>query len=296
MNLDKIYIGIGCQPEQELAFHVLKKSIEENFLSTNHELEIFPLHSLNINFGQEILNKQGTPFSFQRFIFADWFLNNSNLNDTGVYLDSDMLVFSNIDHLVNIFKRLNQDIAICDAKEDWQRKKQQAVMLFNVLGAEEIKKKFNSFLENKISYQDLMEKPEGKFYLPYTWNSQEEMMKDTNLIHYTDMDFQPWLRKDNFNAGVWLSYLRSILKDELIKKILIKEISKRHVRPSLAELLDNPPNYPITSFSAGLRDVFFVPPHRFKILQGRIRLLFSPLLNFIILINKIFKNNKINKI
>ena len=32
----KIYVGVGCQPEQELAFHVLKKSIEDNFLSESH--------------------------------------------------------------------------------------------------------------------------------------------------------------------------------------------------------------------------------------------------------------------
>ena len=86
----KIYIGVGCQPEQELAFHVLKKSIEDKFLSDSHALKIFPLHELQNDINQEIKKKQGTPFSFQRFIFAEWFIKNANTEDIGIYLDSDM--------------------------------------------------------------------------------------------------------------------------------------------------------------------------------------------------------------
>lgn len=292
----KIYVGVGCQPEQELAFHVLKRSVEDNFLSESHALKIFPLHELKNEINQEIIKKQGTPFSFQRFIFADWFIHNSSSEDIGIYLDSDMLIFSNIVELVNIFRNLNQDIAICDTKKYWQRKQQQAVMVFNSSGALRINKKFRNFLDNKISYEDLMKKPEGESYLPCTWNSQEEMMKDTNLIHYTDMDFQPWLRKDNINAGVWLSYLRMSLNDQSTKNILISEIAKKHVRPSLLELLENPPNYPVTSYLAGIKDIFFVPPHRLKIFRGKIRIFLAPFLNLIILFTKILKNNRINKI
>ena len=85
------------------------------------------------------------------------------------------------------------------------------------------------------------------------------------------------------------------LEDQSIKNILISEIDKKHVRPSLLELLENPPNYPVTSFMAGIK-TFFCSPHRIKIFRGKIRILFAPILNLIILFTKILKNNKINKI
>ena len=121
-------------------------------------------------------------------------------------------------------------------------------------------------------------------------------MQDTKLIHYTDMDFQPWLRKDNINAGIWLSYLRLFLQNESSVEILKSEIRKHNVRPSLGELINNPPNFPVSSYLWSIRDIFFIPPHRLRSIKGSLRIFLSPLLNFVIYIQKVIKNNRINKI
>tara|TARA_B100000963_G_scaffold361941_1_gene401082 strand:+ start:8157 stop:9047 length:891 start_codon:yes stop_codon:yes gene_type:complete len=293
-----LYVGVGCEPQQELPFQLLKFSIEQFFDSDKYKLDIFPIHSikLDVSIENSILKKQGTPFSFQRFIFANWFLDKNNDQDIGIYLDSDMLVFDNLEKLIDAFELLQQDIGICDTKSYWQRKQQQAVMVFNLNGASEISKKFQMYLSNEINYEKLMSKPDYKKFLPYFWNSQEEIMHDTKLIHYTDMDFQPWLRKDNVNAGIWLSYLRLFLQNQSSVDILKDEIIKHNVRPSLGELINNPPNFPVYSFSWSIRDIFFIPPHRLRSIKGNLRILLSPLLNLVIYIQKIIKNNRINKI
>ena len=296
--MKNIFIGVGCEPQQELAYQVLKNSIEVNFSSQKYNIKIKPLHRLEIPsyVNKIILKKQGTPFSFQRFYFAHWVSENANDFDLGIYLDSDMLVFSNIESLAETFLDLDQAIAICDTKKYWGRKQQQAVMAFNCHGAVEIKNKFIKYANGDINYKNLMTKPNYKSLLPFTWNSQEEIMHDTNLIHYTDMDFQPWLKKDNMNAGIWLSYLRLFIKSEDGKNLLVNEILKKNVRPSLAELLQNPPNHPVVSFSWSLKDIFFIPPHRLKIFSGVTRTILAPALNIFLYFSKIIKNNRVNKI
>jgi len=296
--MKNLSVGVGCEPQQELAFQLLKFSIEKFFDSNEYNLNISAIYDLEIDISIEesTFKNQKTPFSFQRFIFANWFLEKNDDQDVGIYLDSDMLVLDNLEKLIDAFKSLNQDIGICDTKQYWQRKHQQAVMVFNSKGANEISQKFQTYLSNDINYEKLMTKPNYNKFLPYFWNSQEEVMEDTKLIHFTDMDFQPWLRKDNVNSGIWLSYLRDFLNNQSSVEILKSEIKKHNVRPSLGELILNPPNFPVPSFWWSMRDIFFVPPHRLKLIKGNLRVFLSPFLNIFIFIQKVIKNNKINKI
>lgn len=294
-----IYIGVGCEPQQNLAYHVLKYSIEKSFKSDDYLIKTFPLHEINIDtkISENIKSLQGTPFSFQRFYFSIWASKTIKNNDVCIYLDSDMLVLGNISDLVDTFIRQNQNISICDTRKYWKRKQQQAVMLFNHRGAKELSDKFNSFLNLEISYKDLMKRPEMKEFLPWFWNSQEELTGDTKLIHYTDMDYQPWLRRDNVNSGIWITYLRSFIQSEDGKNILDDEIQKGFVRPSLSELFLNPPNYPVTSTYYIMKDSLFIPPHRLKVLKSkRLRLFLSPILKIFLLASRLLKNNRVNKI
>ena len=66
-----IYIGVGCEPQQNLAYHVLKYSIEKSFKSDDYLIKTFPLHEINIDtkISENIKSFQGTPFSFSKILF-----------------------------------------------------------------------------------------------------------------------------------------------------------------------------------------------------------------------------------
>ena len=72
-------------------------------------------------------------------------------------------------------------------------------------------------LDGRYSYEELMFElcilPETdiRYAVPFVWNSLEHYDAETRLIHYTDMDTQPWVSPANHNGPLWLDEVRLML-------------------------------------------------------------------------------------
>ncbi|MET0311294.1 MAG: hypothetical protein ABW051_04535, partial [Burkholderiaceae bacterium] len=67
------------------------------------------------------------------------------------------------------------------------------------------------------------------------WNSLERYEPGrTHLLHYTDMDTQPWVSTRNPLGHLWVECLRRALDAGFIsREELAREVAAGHVRPSL---------------------------------------------------------------
>ncbi len=288
----KIYIGIGATEKQKVAFEVLKYSILKHIKNTGVDVEIFSLNEIEM----EISLAGRTPFSFQRFAFSSWCFDRFKKDDIGIYLDSDMLVFSSIEDLVSEFLDLKQNIATCNTSPSWKRVKQSSVIVFNSIGAKEISNKYCHYLKGELNYVELFNFPKEQInFLPYQWNSIESFDVDTCLMHYSDMDTQPWLKAGNINSGIWIKYLNELVSRDKIKdKEFREDVKKGFIRPSILSLIGGETNFPIESYFGILKDILFVPPHRVRRIPD-LKLL-KPLRILVYRLSMIRSNNRINKV
>jgi len=284
----RIIVGIGCENEQRLAARVLECSIRRQ---TAVDINFIDLCDIST----EVDAKGNTPFSFQRFTFAQWYLGADF--DYGVYLDSDMCAFGDILDLIQSFITLEVSIATCDVAPGHERRPQSAVMVFDEIGATRLTERFERYRRAVISYSELMyfEDERGFAALPSNWNCLEYFDSKTCLIHWTDMDGQPWLRADNHLGGLWVFALVAWLNQSKCNwDILYSEISKGHVRPSLSEAVSAPYSSHLSFFSI-VRDLFFLPPHRFQRIPWRIRYLLRPFLKTFINFKFLICGRRVNE-
>lgn len=261
--MSSLIVGIGCETAQELPAEVLAFSIMRH---AGSPLEVVKLHEIG-HYGdadRALLKKQRTPFSLQRFLLARLLIERDV--DIAIYLDSDMLVLRPIQELVVRFIDAGEDVATVASLPEWRRQPQSSVMVMNRAGAARLSQSFDRYLDASLSYDELLYlKTVGPVSsLPHRWNSLEYLDETTALIHYTDMDTQPWLWDGNPNAGIWYAYLWRYAQTPAGRALLEREISRRHVRPALFEVVDRGPSMSAFSSIAHLRDMLFVPPHRFR--------------------------------
>lgn len=260
-----IYIGIGATQEQVLPSALLRRSILE--------YSSLPIKFIDISENIQHINSddkiQRTPFSFQRFRLAEICLNQKDFN-IGLYLDSDMLVFDDVHKLIDSFTSSNYDLATVNVGINTIRRHQSSVLLFNKFGAELLMNNFSSFIQGKETYDEIfyMNKLDGWAKLDPKWNCLEYFNGRTSLIHFTDMDYQPWISRKNPLRGIWECYLRdAVLTDKEFLELLISEISRGNVRPSLSILKDK---YIYSSYipvNLILKDLLWTPSHRMKNLK-----------------------------
>lgn len=263
---ETIKVFVGSLEDQWLATRLLEFSIRWR---TNARVEFMPLYQANITIPQPQLpqNQPRTPFSFQRFLIPEL----CQQQGIGIYLDSDMMVFTDIKDLA--FREMNNaDILHCWGSADSGRKPQFSVMLLNCekLGWD-INDIVNRLDAGEFSYEELMH--EMKLLMSKSgeveteWNSLEYFQAGkTKLLHYTDMNIQPWLSRKNPLAHIWISELASALELDFITQEDIKEqILLGQVRPSIAYQLRakvyNPQDIPK---SIRWADKLFRPPHKQK--------------------------------
>ena len=271
-------LGIGCDAPQELAAEVLKFSV------LRHSRVPIPVIKLHEALGSGEIHKishllQRTTFSFQRFILARLLLDREC--DVAVYLDSDMLMLRPIDDLITLFGQTKTPIATVEPLNSWRRRRQSSVLVMTREGAALLWSSFQRHLAGEIGYDELIflrgVGPVGT--LPYQWNCLEYLDEQTALLHYTDMDAQPWLRDGNPNAGIWYTYLWLYAQEGGGRSLIEREIARGHVRPALRSIVGAGPSLSATTSSARWSDMLFVPPHRFRRIRNRTaRLILAPLL------------------
>ncbi len=201
---------------------------------TKRPLEVVPLYRCGIEIPKpkHARNRPRTPFSFQRFLLPEL----GGFERRTIYLDSDMIVFSDIGELYDT-PMDGADVLATESTPG--RKVVYSVLLMDAKCPWRISEIVKSLDSKELSYEDLMFKfkvpGRVEVRLPYQWNSLERFEPgETKLLHYTDMWFQPWLVKENPLAEIWIRELcEAIDAGYATEDEVAQAVAKRWVRPSL---------------------------------------------------------------
>ena len=243
---DLVRVFVGADRSQLLAVKVLEHSIKRH---TQLPVEVHPMVDLPVRVPKDPLNWQRTGFSFSRFCIPAL----AGYRGKALYLDADMLVFSDIASLWNLpfegAKVIIQEELPAERQQTnqkvgapKQRIKQCAVMLLDCDRLTwKIDDIISDFDQGRYDYEKLMydlcilSEDEIKYAVPFHWNSMEHYEPgETALIHYTDMATQPWVYAQNEYGALWLQEVRLMLKNgSLTHEALQAEIDLGYFRPSL---------------------------------------------------------------
>jgi lipopolysaccharide biosynthesis glycosyltransferase len=247
-----IDVFVGADRSQLMAVAVLEHSIKRH---TRRPVRVAPLIDVDLPEPRDLRQGSRTNFSFARFAIPEL----KAYEGRAVYLDADMLVFRDIGELwdipfdgasVVIQEELPEHAVSHDkAGAPARRVKQCSVMLVDCARARWNVGEIVSGLDGRYSYEDLMyqlcilPEDEVRYAVPFAWNSLEHYDASTRLIHYTDMDTQPWVSTENRLAHLWLDEVRLMLSTEVLSRSdLRREIDLGYFRPSLLNELDEAPH------------------------------------------------------
>lgn len=233
-----VRVFVAATPAERLPMRVLEFSIRETSALSVDVSAIFTFDR-HIPIPVAVENRPRTPFSFQRFLIPEL----CGYSGRAIYLDADMQVFHDIAGLWNQ-PFLGCDLQTVRAAEDG-RKGQFSVMLLDCerlrWSIEEIVAALDS---GALDYDSLMfdmrlAKQIGRD-IPPSWNSLERFTPDTTaLLHYTDMNMQPWISTTNSLGHLWVGCLRRALAAGFITRAEIEsDIANGYLRPSLLPQLD----------------------------------------------------------
>ncbi|MBD3749612.1 MAG: glycosyl transferase [Sphingobacteriales bacterium] len=302
-------IFVGTQPEQMLATKLLEYSIKKHTkLKVNVQAlyKAVELKGIKIPTPKDKINYPRTPFSFQRFAIPAL----SNYQGRSLYVDSDMLVFSDIKELFEM--PFNNAEILCAQGVDGSRRPQFSVMIldcdalkWNVIDIiDGLDKKLYDY--SGLMYEMKAAKKINQSLSKY-WNDLEGYTKGkTRLTHFTDMHRQPWLSVVNPLAPIWVTELANSINDGFITLEELEEnINLGFVRPSLRfQIINKKYGNKDVTFKLKLIDhLYFVKPHEFKNnfkkvtqygvkpnLVGKInRFVYSSLQNTLLYFSKILK-------
>jgi hypothetical protein len=261
-ELIRVYVG-STEPQQ-LAVQVLEYSIRKH---TSAPVMVFPLHHAAIPFAtpKDVKNRPRTPFSFQRFTIPML----AGHQGKALYLDSDMQVFRDIRALWET--PLNgADVLGARAAAPEERRPQLSVMLLDCSRLDWTPERIIGLLDSgELTYAQLMYElavaTDVRADIPASWNSLEHYDdSETALLHYTDMDTQPWLSPKNPLGHLWMRDLFEALDAGIItQKAIDAAIKKRHVRPSLGYQVKHrlADSHALPAEALALDDGW-VPPHK----------------------------------
>jgi lipopolysaccharide biosynthesis glycosyltransferase len=254
-----IRVFIGGSPEERIPAKVLEASIRRN---TSRRIECTFLSDVDISIPTPKLrkNRARTPFSFQRFLIPEL----CNYSGRAIYLDSDMLVFADINELWEF--EMNSCDLVNVGSANANRTPQYSVLLLQCAGLNWSIANVVSALDSGIySYEKLMNQmcivPRQLPSLPESWNSLESYEKnETNLLHYTDMNRQPWTTRSSRFEQLWIDALhQTIASGALAREELKSAIQLGHVRPSLKHIVDG---IKLTDVETRKLDANFKPPFK----------------------------------
>ena len=234
-----------------MAVAVLQHSIERH---TTTPVRVCPLIDLDLPEPRDLRQGSRTNFSFARFAIPEL----KSYRGRAIYLDADMLVFRDIAELwslpfgqatVNIQVELPEHARVqSKAGAPGIRKKQCSVMVIDCEKARWNVAEIVGGLDGRYSYEQLMYElcilPEAEIHygVPFAWNSLEHHDLETRLIHYTDMNTQPWVCPDNRLGHLWFKEVLLMVETGLLTLgDLEREVELGYFRPSLmTELAEMP--------------------------------------------------------
>jgi hypothetical protein len=245
-------IFVGADRSQLLAVAVLEHSIRRH---TFGRVRVSPLIDLGLPEPKDVRQGSRTNFSFARFAIPEL----KAFEGRALYLDADMLVFRDIAELwripfdgaqVIVQEELPEHAAAPSKKgAPVKRVKQCSVMMIDCERARWDVRQIVAGLDGRYTYEQLMSElcivPEGqvRYGVPFAWNSLEHYDRQTRLIHYTDMNTQPWVSPDNRFGALWLKEILLMLETGgLTWRDVHREIELGYFRPSLVDELNDMPH------------------------------------------------------
>jgi hypothetical protein len=263
-----VRVYVATEPAQMLATRVLEYSIRRR-ASIATEVHAICDFSIAMPEPKELRNRPRTPFSFQRFLIPEA----AGLRGRAIYLDSDMQVFTDIRQLWTQAMRGAPLLSVAPAKEDGRRP-QFSVMLMDCerlcWRIEDIVQQLD---DDKLNYEQLMYEmqlaPGWRADIDPRWNCLERFDAETALLHYTDMEMQPWISTRNPRAYHWVAELRHAITAGFITLDRVRnDVQQGHARPSLLWQLQNDVDDPLLLPKAARElDRAYTPP--FTALQTR---------------------------
>lgn len=214
MSAHKVFIG--WDPREEIAYEVLKYSIEKN---ASTPVEIIPIKlgelEKSIGFKRTMDPLQSTQFTYTRFL-VPYLCNYTGL---AVFMDCDMLCLGDINE---VFKLDMSEYWLRCVKHDhrptntvkmdgcvqtvYPRKNWSSFMLLNcqtlqVWTREAAETQSGRWLHR---FEPIPDEKIGE--IPNTWNVLDRYDKNTDLIHYTEGG--PWFEnyRNHPYGDVWLQY------------------------------------------------------------------------------------------
>ncbi len=235
-----VRVYVASTEAQMLAARVLEYSIKKH---ASLSVEVFPLHlsGIDIPFPEKEVDRPRTPFSFQRFLIPEY----AGYTGRAIYLDSDMQVFRDIRGLWTLpFD--GADVLAAEPDPKLGRVPQFSVMLLDCESLDwnirDIVRRLNG---GELSYEDLMYRvavaKKSRADIPRTWNSLENYREgETALIHYTDMETQPWVSRQNSLGYLWVRELIEAVENGYISRDEVgASVREQYVRPSLLYQVEN---------------------------------------------------------
>lgn len=261
--MDKIKVFIACTEAEWLPARVLEFSTSETTVSPILFRTLYSFRR-EIPLPRDLENRPRTPFSFQRFLIPEL----CGYAGKAIYLDADMQVFGDIREVWDS-DFVGSDLLTVE-EGDSRRRPQFSVMLLN---CERLSWRIEDIVERldlgELNYAGLMYEMRvasaiGRV-LPAAWNSLEQFQPgSTRLLHYTDMNTQPWISCANGNGILWVACLRRALDAGFVTlDELRREVDTGHVRPSLVAQIEAGMDDPLT-LPAAMRalDRKFVAPFK----------------------------------
>ena len=235
-----VRVYVATTEAQMVAVKVLEHSIRRHASMTTR---VVPLHEggIDIPIPRDLKNQPRTPFSFQRFLIPQL----AGYRGRAIYLDSDMLVFEDIKEVWTLPFDGAQLLAVRDP-DDTSRRPQFSVMLLDCQSLRwDIAEIVDSLDRGALTYEDLMYEmavaDRIAATIPPRWNSLEKYREgETALVHYTDMETQPWVYVDHPLGYLWARALFEALDSGFLSIDYVREhVEKGYVRPSLLWQIEN---------------------------------------------------------
>jgi hypothetical protein len=257
-----IRIYVASSASEALPVKVLEYSIRQHASTT---VTVTPLCDVGISIPKPRApeNQPRTPFSFQRFLIPQV----CGYAGHAIYLDSDMLVFKDI---TDLWRRPLGDANVLAAWASASgQKPQYSVMLMDCSQLKwNIREIVDQLDAGTLSYEQLMydlSLARTRADIEPDWNSLEAYKEgQTALLHFTDMNTQPWVSHLNPLGYLWVRTLRQAVRDGAIPRAFVEdEVQRGHVRQSLLYQLDHGIDDAILLPKGALAaDTGFTPPYR----------------------------------
>ncbi|RYD85900.1 MAG: glycosyl transferase [Verrucomicrobiaceae bacterium] len=243
-----VRVFVGADRSQLIGVKVLEHSIKRH---TSAAVELTPMVDLPLPQPDDPRHRARTGFSFSRFEIPKL----AGYRGRALYLDADMLVFRDIMDLWRM--PFGEAKVICQdevpkpsakLKTFWKkpkkRSRQTSVMVLDCGRLDWNSADIIAGLGKAYSYEQLMQElcilkeTDISHRLPVIWNSLEHFDSATALLHYTDMQTQPWVSPLNKNGWLWREEVRLMLENGSITlDDLKREETLGYLRPSFLEEL-----------------------------------------------------------